>query len=85
MKIISAIIGALIGIGVVAAIKRLRRITPDTMIVKVRSNGKAWTDYSGCLLDAQMEGWRWGVTRRGEIIRIQTGEPTGRRFVQIKK
>lgn len=85
MKIAFALIVALAGIGAVAIIKRLRRITPDTMIVKVRSCGKAWSDYSGCLRDAQMEGWIWGVTRRDEIIRIQTGEPTGRRFVHFKK
>jgi hypothetical protein len=60
-------------------------VTPHTRIKAVRAGGKAWTAYSGCLRDAQLEGWKWAVLKNNEIIEVKTGKRTGRKFVQRNK
>jgi len=62
-----------------------RKTKPDTMLIAVRSGGLRWTPFSGCLRDAREEGWVWAVTKNKEIIRVDTGEYTGRKFVDLPK
>ena len=85
MQVLIAIVPIIAVAGILGLIRRADKITPDTMITHVRSGGKTWQKHSGCLRDAQMEGWIWGATKRGEIIEVQTGKRTGRRLRQITK
>ena len=85
IKILIAIVSVIAVAGILGLIRRIDKITPDTMITHVRKHGKRWETHSGCLRDAQTEGWLWGATKRGEIIDVSTGKRTGRVLRQITK
>jgi len=83
MEIAMSIIGALVGIAAVAFLSWMRRVTPDVMLIAVRSGGLPWTPFAGSLRDAQMEGWIWAATKSKDIIRVDTGERTGKRLKDL--
>ncbi len=85
MDALIAIAGACAGIAVVALIRHLRKITPDTMLIATKSNAKRWQKFSGCVRDAQEEGYTFGADQRNEIIDLHTMKKTGRYIVNLKK
>ena len=70
-------------LAVISALIRKHSITPDTYIIAVRSTSRRWTPFTGCLRDARLEGWIWAATEAREIVRVDTGERTGRRLVSL--
>ncbi len=57
-------------------------LPPETPLIGVRKHGRAWVKYSGCIRDADLEGWEYGALESREIINVMTGRPIGRRIVK---
>lgn len=80
MQVIIALcaLAVLVALAAIAAMLRTKKTAPDAPIVAVRSGARRWTPFSGCLRDAQTEGWVWAADKSDNIIEAATGRRTGR-------
>ena len=70
---------------IVLLLRRKNAVSPESPIKAVRAGGKTWTPYSGCLRDAQTEGWKWAALRDGRIIDVARMKDTARRLGETNK
>jgi hypothetical protein len=85
MQFVIAIVALIAFVALVLITRQCPIVSLDSQIKAVRAGGKTWTPYSGCLRDAQLEGWKWAALRDGRIIEVATMRDTGRRLRELKK
>ena len=84
MKTLAVIIAVFLAIGI-AGIMRSYRLPPETMLFAARMHNGRWTRYRGTIMDASLEGWKWGALVTGEIIWIDRRKKTGKKLMSFPR
>jgi hypothetical protein len=85
MKIALAFICLAVILAIAAIIRYGSKVPPETMVIAVRKEHRAWVKFRGTLLDARIEQYDYAALEGGGIVRVNTGRKTGAKIVTPKK
>jgi hypothetical protein len=86
MKLATALISLLVIMVIAIIIRRADKVPPETPIIAVRREHRAWIRFSGSLMDARIECYDFAAIEGGEIVAVRTGRKTAAKIVApVKK
>ena len=79
MKFLFVAVCVIAGIAL-STLYRNRIITPDSIVLAVKMNGKPWIRCVCCIRDAKHDGYRYAALSNRQIVDLETMRRTGRKY-----